>query len=72
MTLLQANFVYEGPIREREVTCLAEISNLYGVWRLRFDKKDRKIIIDYDASRLNGNDIASMLRNAGIALANPL
>ncbi|MGD0830341.1 MAG: hypothetical protein ABR907_05310 [Terracidiphilus sp.] len=72
MTLLQADFVYEGPIGEREAACIAEIRNIYGIWALKLDEKNRTVIVDYDASRLNGNDIAFMLRNAGISLTNPI
>lgn len=68
MTLLQANFVYDDRVGEREARSLARVRDVYGIWAVRFDEANRKIVIDYDASRLQKNDIASMLRNAGISL----
>jgi hypothetical protein len=71
MIPVQAYYRYEGPLGKREATCLDEIRNLYGIWRLRHQENNRKIIVDYDGTRLNRNDIAIMLQNAGISLANP-
>lgn len=68
MTLLQANFVYDRQIGEREAHSLSGIRDVYGIWAVKLDEKNRKIIVDYDASRLQESDIAFMLRNAGISL----
>lgn len=67
MTLMQANFVYDGHIGEHGAHLFAEIRNIYG-WAFHFDEMNRKITVDCYASRLQESDIAFMLRNAGVPL----
>jgi hypothetical protein len=38
----------------------------YGIRRIRFDEPEHVIRIEYDATRLDENVIASLLRRAGI------
>jgi hypothetical protein len=72
MTQLQATFSYSNSIGEREASALADISDVYGIWKLKLDEQDRSIQVEYDATRLKEDDIAFMLRNAGFHLAPPI
>ena len=70
MTSLQMVLSYDGSIAEREAQALSAIHDVYGIWGLTINEKNRSIIVDYDASRLTPGDIAFLLRNAGIRLVN--
>ena len=47
---------------------LDQVREVYGVRRLWFDKNARSIQVEYDASRLRADDVAALLREAGVAL----
>jgi hypothetical protein len=66
MTSLQAEFRYGGSMGERQSSALSSIRQVYGIWGLEVDEKNRRIVIDYDASRLTLGTIGFLLRNAGI------
>jgi hypothetical protein len=68
MTLLDVVFQYGNPPGEREMLALNNAWEVYGVRKIRFDQKERTIRVEYDATRLNDNEIAGILRRAGIDL----
>jgi hypothetical protein len=68
MTLLDVVFKYGNPPGEREMMALNNAWEVYGVRKIKFDPKDRTIRVEYDATRLNDNEIAGILRRAGIDL----
>ena len=72
MTLLDATFGYVQAPGEREVRALRQVREVYGIWRLALDEAQRGIRVEYDASRLSASDVESLLRNAGIDLADKL
>jgi hypothetical protein len=71
MTFLQASFDYGGTIREREARSLDGIREVYGILAISIDERSHRITIQYDASRLTRGDLAFLLRNAGIQIAEP-
>ena len=68
MTLLDVAFRYGRPPGETALRALNEAREVYGVWAIRFDEKNRMVRVEYDASRLNSDDLAFLLRNAGVDL----
>jgi len=68
MTLLDVVFKYGNPPGEREMMALNNAWEVYGVRKIKFDEKARTIRVEYDATRLNDNEIAGILRRAGIDL----
>jgi hypothetical protein len=68
MTLLDVVFKYGNPPGEREMLALNNAWEVYGVRKIKFDEKERTIRVEYDATRLNDNEIAGILRRAGIDL----
>ena len=68
MTLLDVVFKYGTPPGEKEVLALNNAREVYGVRNIRFDEKEHTIRVEYDATRLNDNEIAGLLRRAGIDL----
>jgi hypothetical protein len=68
MTLLDVVFKYGTPPGEKEMGALNNAWEVYGVRKIKFDEKEHTIRVEYDASRLNDGEIASILRRAGIDL----
>ncbi len=68
MTSLDVVFRYGLAPGEAEMRAIAQMRDVYGVRRIRFDETDRTIRVEYDASRLNEGSISSLLRRAGIDL----
>jgi hypothetical protein len=68
MTLMDTTFFYESVPRESELRALDHVREVYGMRQLTFDEKARSIRVEYDASRLSEDDVAALLRAAGIAL----
>ncbi len=68
MTPLNRPFPYQWAPSERAIRALDQVREVYGVRRIWFDKNARAIQVEYDASRLRADDVAALLREAGVAL----
>ena len=68
MTLLDVVFRYGTPPSERVMRALNNAWEVYGVRKIKLDEKERTIRVEYDATRLNDEEIAAILRRAGIDL----
>jgi hypothetical protein len=68
MTALDVCFRYDMPPGERELRALNAVREVYGIRRLGFDEKNRTVTVEYDATRLNDDSVASLLRGAGLDL----
>ncbi len=66
MTLTDIAFRYDQPPGENELRAVREIREVYGIWGLTFDEANRIVRVEYDASRLGPDDLAALLRNAGL------
>jgi hypothetical protein len=42
------------------------VREVYGIRRIQFNGKDRTLRVEFDASRLNENTVAGLLRRAGV------
>lgn len=67
MTLIERYFYFKW-ISEAEVRALDRVRQVYGIWRLQLDEPNRAIRVEYDVSRLTNEDVAALLRSAGIDL----
>ena len=65
MTAVEVLFRYGMPPGEREMSALGQVSDVYGIRRVRFDEKERTVRVEYDATRLNESTVENLLRNAG-------
>jgi hypothetical protein len=72
VTPIETTFYYGRPPGEPEVRALHEVREVYGIRRVQADDQARAIRVEYDASRLTENDIAALLRQAGINLGQPV
>ncbi len=66
MTAVEVLFRYGMPPGEREMRALAQMNDVYGIRRVRFNEPERKIRVEYDATRLNESIVEKLLRSAGV------
>jgi hypothetical protein len=48
------------------------VREVYGVRRIQFNELERTIRVEYDASRLNQDTVAALLRRTGLELGEKL
>jgi hypothetical protein len=68
LTQLDVCFRYGVPPGEGEMCALSNAREVYGIRRISFDEKDRTVRVEYDATRLNDDIVAGILRRAGLDL----
>ena len=66
MTQLDVCFRYGIPPGESEMRALSNAGEVYGVRKISFDEKERTVRVEYDATRLNDDIVAGILRRAGL------
>ena len=66
MTYLEAAYRYQTPPGETELRAIDSVREVYGIQRIRFDEKERTVRVLFDASRLKGDTVVKLLREAGI------
>ncbi len=66
MTYLEVVYRYQTPPGEAELRAIDSVREVYGVQRIQFNEKERTVRVRFDASRLKGDAVAKLLRQAGI------
>jgi len=66
MTYLEAVYRYETAPGEAALRAIDSVREVYGIQRIQFDEKERTVRVRFDASRMKGEAVARMLRQAGI------
>jgi hypothetical protein len=66
MTYLDVMYRYSTAPSERVMRALDSVGEVYGVRRIWFQEKDRTVRVEFDASRLQEDAIAKLLRQAGL------
>lgn len=66
MTAVDVVFRYGNNPGEREMRALDNVWEVYGIRRVQFDESEKSIRVEYDATRLNEDIVAALLRRAGI------
>jgi hypothetical protein len=66
MTTVDVVFKYGLPPRDKEAQALSEAREVYGIRKITFDEKNHTVRVEYDATRLNSDSVANLLRNAGL------
>ena len=54
------------------MTAYGQLSDVYGIRRLRLQESDRTIRVEYDATRLDEADVEKLLRSAGFDITEKL
>lgn len=69
MTAIDVIYRYAGELQPAQVRQLSGSFSTYGVRRIDIDETAQTITVEYDATRLNNDAVAALLRHCGI---NPL
>lgn len=72
MTYLEVVFNYASLPGESELRAIDSMREVYGIQRVHFNEKDRTVRVQFDASRLNRDAVAKLLRQAGIDVREPV
>jgi hypothetical protein len=72
MTYLDVVFQYGAAPSESALRAIDGMREVYGVRRVQFNEKDRTVRVEFDASRLKGEGVAKLLRQAGIDVREPV
>jgi hypothetical protein len=72
MTYLDVVFQYGAAPGESALRAIDGMREVYGVRRVQFNEKDRTVQVEFDASRLKGEGVAKLLRQAGIDVREPV
>jgi hypothetical protein len=72
MTYLDVVFSYGSAPGEKELRAIDTMREVYGVRRVQFNDKERTVRIEFDASRIKQEDVAGLLRRAGVDVQEPL
>jgi len=71
MTTVDVCFRYAGVPGEAEMVALAKARDVYGIRKISFE--DGSVVrVEYDASRLNDENVLAMLRGSGIEVLEKL
>jgi hypothetical protein len=68
MTALDVCFRYGVPPGEAQLRALRDVWEVYGIRRISFDETAHTVRVEYDATRLNDESVAALLRGAGLDL----
>jgi hypothetical protein len=72
MTTVEIRFRCAAPPDETASRALAGIREVYGIRRLSYDSAASTLRVEYDATRLNAATVASLVRQAGLEIAEEL
>jgi hypothetical protein len=72
MTYLDVVFSYGALPGESELRAIDSMREVYGIRSVRFDNKQRTVRVEYDASRMNQDAVAKLLRSGGIDVREPV
>lgn len=68
MTAVDVTFRYAGALADPQVRALNEAFAIYGVRRMEVDEEAHTITVEYDATRLDNDAVAAILRRCGVAV----
>ncbi|MBI3665675.1 MAG: hypothetical protein HY236_05520 [Acidobacteria bacterium] len=66
MTRVFIHFDLPSALTEGQLARLAEVRGVYGFLGIRLDEDRRRLIVEYDATRLNPNEVRAELHRVGI------
>jgi len=72
MTYLEVTYRYQTPPGEAELRAIDSVREVYGIQCIQFNEKERTVRVLFDASRLKGDSVAKLLRQAGIDVQDQL
>jgi hypothetical protein len=72
MTYLDVVFRYGATPGEVELRAIDGMREVYGIRSVQFNNQERRVRVEFDASRLKCDAVAKLLRQAGIDVREPV
>lgn len=72
MTSLDVVFRYGRQPGPEELRAIDSLREVYGIRSVKFNEKETRVRVEFDASRMNEDTVAGLLRRAGIDLKEKL
>jgi len=69
MTSLDVTFSYNAVPGERELRALDSVREVYGIRKIEFREGQKSVKVEFDASRFKADEVARLLRQAGLDLS---
>ncbi len=66
MTSVEVVFSYGAVPDESVMRGMDDLREVYGIRRIRFQETEQTIRVEYDATRLNEDSVANLLRRTGL------
>ena len=71
MTTVMVVFKYQGELGLPQAQNLGESYTHLGVRKILVNEKEQTIAMEYDATRMDQNGVAALLRRLGVPIAEP-
>lgn len=68
MTAIDVTYRYQGTLKPEHMRALSDAFEIYGVRRIDVDEANHLITVEYDATRMTNEIVASILRRCRIAV----
>ncbi len=68
MTAVDVVFRYGMPPNELELKAVNALREVYGIRKVSFEEAESTVRVEYDATRLNEDTVAALLRRTGLDL----
>jgi hypothetical protein len=72
MTQMDVSYRYVNRPDEKIMRAIDNMREVYGIRRLSFNETQQVVRVEYDASRMKEPVVAKLLRNAGLAIGEPV
>lgn len=72
MTNVEILFRYAQQPSEQALFAISGAREVYGIRQIDFNREAQTVRVEYDATRLNGATVGSLLRRAGLELVEEL
>ena len=72
MTSLDVVFRYGRQPGPEELRAIDSLREVYGIRSVKFNEKETSVRVEFDASRMNEDTVAGLLRRAGVDLKDKL
>ncbi len=68
-TNIDVQFRYTLHPSEDTMRAVADLYDVYGIRRVRLDREQRSVLVEYDATRLAAANVFQLLRRAGLSVS---
>jgi len=65
---MDIQFRYKQHPTEDTMRAVADLYDVYGIRRVRLNREERSVLVEYDATRLGAANVFQLLRRAGLSV----